>query len=61
MEDPEHFLKNVEGNINIKDDEDREKILSVVQEMHQSMQQKKNNLSIQSDAGESNVTHSELK
>ena len=41
MEDPEHFLKNVEGNINIKDDEDREKILSAVQEMHQNMKIKK--------------------
>ena len=37
MEDPDNLLKNVEGNFNIKDDEDREKILSVVQEMHQNI------------------------
>ena len=35
MEDPEHFLKNVEGHI--KDDEDREKILSTVEEMQNNI------------------------
>ena len=62
MEDTDHILKTVESNFEIKDDEDREKILSVVHELKQNFKNESSKQSALSNVPSADVLNqSELK
>jgi len=46
MEDPEQFMQDLNEQANMKDDEERQKILSVIKEMKEKQRKESSNLLI---------------